>query len=212
MTHRSQMSLTSVMATLRFCLSGNNGRHPTLPLLPPPTKLSAFLTVGQKQKKTQQLSHFIHLCQADSNSCNMRLPLKATQNHMCESPAPSDAHTHRQPGVTGAGQLRGSQNQRYKSWKLKDLQMGHLSLALSLRQECFSLNSRLNVNQEPQMQIRVGVCCSKPLWAKQAKKKGSNPLCYTVSESYCNRMCCGFKSASLFMHSKDELHGNEINY
>lgn len=54
--------------------------------------------------------------------------------------------------------------------------MGHLSppslsasLSLSPRQECFSLNSRLN--QEPQMQIRVGVCCSKPLWAKQAKKK-----------------------------------------
>lgn len=54
--------------------------------------------------------------------------------------------------------------------------MGHLSppplsvsLSLSPRQECFSLNSRLN--QEPQMQIRVGVCCSKPLWAKQAQKK-----------------------------------------
>lgn len=50
--------------------------------------------ISNGKKNPQQLSYFIHLCQADSNSCNMWLPLKATRNHMCESPAPSDAHTH----------------------------------------------------------------------------------------------------------------------
>lgn len=66
--------------------------------------------------------------------------------------------------------------------------MGHLSLSLSLRQECFSLNSRLNVNQEPQMQIRVGVCCSKPLWAKQAKKRVQTlyvTLCLNLNVTEC---------------------------
>lgn len=143
MTHRSQTSLTSLMATLDFSQFWSNDR--------PPTKLSAFLTVGQRQKKTLAITFHPqhHLAKQIATPATCGLPLKATQNHMCESPTPSDTqtYTHRQPGVTAVGRLGGSQNQRYKSWKLKDLQTGHLFL--SLRQECFSLDDRLNVNQQP---------------------------------------------------------------
>lgn len=108
----------------------------------------------------------------------MWLPLKATRNHMCESPAPSDAHTHtRATWCHWSGAIEGKPKSKVQILKIKGLADGPsspppslcLSLSLLPRQECFSLNSRLN--QEPQMQIRVGVCCSKPLWAKQAKKK-----------------------------------------
>lgn len=128
MTHRSQMSLTSVMATLYFCLSGNNGRHP------PPTKLSAFLTVGQKHKNPPSNYHISftfakQIATPATCGCPWRLP-----ETTCVNPLPPQMHTHThgQPGVTGAEQLRGSQNQKYKSWKLKDLQMGHLPPPLSL--------------------------------------------------------------------------------
>lgn len=151
MTHRSQMSLTSVMATLYFCLSGNNGRHLPSPS-PQPNCLHSSLW-DRSIKRTPSNYHISftfakQIATPATCGCPWRLP-----ETTCVNPLPPQMHTHThgQPGVTGAEQLRGSQNQRYKSWKLKDLQMGHLSPPLSL---CVSLSlaeaGMLLIKQPPQ--------------------------------------------------------------
>lgn len=171
MTHRSQTSLT--LATLDFFPFGSNDS--------PPNKLSAFLVVGQKQKKMLPITFHPqhHLCQADSNSSNLWPTLEDYPNHMCESLLPSNTHIHTQATwcVVGVGWLGGSQNQRSKSSKLKDLQTVHLFLSQA---------GMLLIKQLPQCEPATRRCrlewafaFSKPF---QKKRRAQTLNVFSVSE------------------------------
>lgn len=117
MTHRSQMSVTWVTATLYFSVFGSNDR--------PPTKLSAFLAVGQRQKKKHSLSHFIlstTFAKQIATPVTCGLPLKTTQNHMCESPIPSHTHIHAQATwCRWSGVIRGKPKSKEQVLKITGL-------------------------------------------------------------------------------------------
>lgn len=145
MTHRSQMSLTSVMATLYFCLSGNNGRH-----LPSPCLHSSLWDRSIKRTPSNYHISFTFAKQIATPAtcgCPWRLP-----ETTCVNPLPPQMHTHtRATWCHWSGAIEGKPKSKVQILKIKGLADGPSFPPLSL---CVSLSlakaGMLLIKQPPQ--------------------------------------------------------------
>lgn len=152
MTHRSQMSLTSVMATLYFCLSGNNGRHlPSPSPSPQPNCLHSSLW-DRSIKRTPSNYHISftfakQIATPATCGCPWRLP-----ETTCVNPLPPQMHTHtRATWCHWSGAIEGKPKSKVQILKIKGLADGPSFPPLSL---CVSLSlakaGMLLIKQPPQ--------------------------------------------------------------